>query len=554
VNTKSLESVMPFVWPEPRVSAGLRQYLSALPFDSAVRSATAVFGVVSAVDTRAVKWLKGLLDALPDLKLRLVVSIHPTCRTTEADLVALLHLVERHGERAGFKVFPERSLVDRSSNLLCLLGADGSLAISTGPTENLGYVNAAASQANVVMRVTAGPFEAYRKWFEYLWGLAGPLRPELVASMPRLVLPEGDIEASRLWAAFREQCLAAEIAGREPPSVRVDPDSGEVTLVDEHGDALTSPTDEIGVPKLDGLAEAVARVFELGQLVSIDKSSRIPPLEAPVKPEWFGVKSFRQTGTVRAQTSIKVAPFDEKTLKKIDRLRRVSSELLPRYSFPLADGIRWIPREAIPLFEAAMTAANEEAKRLLKNALGESVDDFLDSQSSRIRRDADRMYKVYHPLDQIPDGASSNILHELRARLDKTRGDKIIPRVAYSPIAFAPNQSDGWSSPWGQAFTLLKGIAEFPRLAMTDQFFWRGIKTDQAALIKAMDVAGDCIVKAYGTPEASETAEIDLHLIRDLEGAPCSAQDKCRALWRLITTGDDQAVGLLIAAGRARPH
>lgn len=349
---------MPFVWPEPRVSAGVGCYTSDLPFESAVRSAETVFGIVSAIDSRAINWMEGFLADQEGSKLRLVVSIHPTCRTTEADLQELLRLVERHGERAGFKVFPERSLEDRSSNLCCLQGADGSLAVSTGPTENLGYAPASASHANVAMQVTAGAFEACRKWFDYLWAMAGPLRPEVAATMPRLVLPEGDLEASRLWDEFRKQCLNQSATEQEPVRVEVDPESGEVVLIDEHGEPIDSPTEEIGVPKLDHLAECVARVFDLGALVSIDKLSRIPPLEAPVKPEWFGVDSFRQTGMVRAQTSIKVAPFDETALKKIDRLRRVSGELLPRYSFSLADGVRWIPRAAISLFEAALTAAN----------------------------------------------------------------------------------------------------------------------------------------------------------------------------------------------------
>ena len=94
----------------------------------------------------------------------------------------------------------------------------------------------------------------------------------------------------------------------------MNPESGEVVLVNEQGEQLASPTEEIGVPKLDAFAEGVTRVFDLGALVSIDKLSRIPPLEAPVKPEWFGVDSFRKTGMVSAQTSIKVAPFDASTL------------------------------------------------------------------------------------------------------------------------------------------------------------------------------------------------------------------------------------------------
>jgi len=543
---------MPFVWPEPRVSAGVASYSSELPFESAVRSAVTIFGVVSAVDSRAINWMEGFLADQADSQLRLVFSIHPTCRTSEADLEEVIRLVERHKNRAAFKLYPEQSLTDRSSNLLCLCGADGSLVISTGPTENLGFAPATASHANVAMQVTAGAFEACRKWFDYLWGVAGPLRPEVAASMPRLVLPEGDMEASRLWDAFRNRCLDHSAEEQAPVRVEVDPESGEVVLVDEHGDPVASPTDEIGVPRLDHLADGVARVFDLGALVSIDKLSRIPPLEAPVKPEWFGVDSFRQTGMVRAQTSIKVAPFDEATLKKIDRLRRVSGELLPRYSFSLADGVRWIPRQAIPLFEAALTAANEDAKKLLGATVGASVEDFLVSQRDRIRADAQRMYEAYHPGGKIPESAVGNILDELKARLDKTKADKIIPRVAYSPVAFNPSQSSEWSSPWGQAFALLKGIAEFPRQAMTDRFFWQGIKTDEDALIKAMDVAGDYLVKDYGGRKAKQRAEVDLELIKQLEYAPGDAQDKCRALWALITTGKSEDAAALIDASTSR--
>jgi hypothetical protein len=69
-------------------------------------------------------------------------------------------------------------------------------------------------------------------------------------------------------------------------------------------------------------------------------------------------------------------------------------------------------------------------------------------------------------------------------------------------VAFKPSQKSEWSSPWGQAFALLKGIAEFPREAMTNRFFWQGIRTDEDALIKAMNAAGDYLVEEYGGRKA----------------------------------------------------
>lgn len=116
MNPKNLTPTIPFVWPEALVSAGFTQYVSALPFEAVARAALNIFGVVSAIDKQAVDWMEGYLSDNPKAQLRLVVSIHPTCRTTEADLQNLLRLVERHGERSDCRVYPESSMMDRSSN------------------------------------------------------------------------------------------------------------------------------------------------------------------------------------------------------------------------------------------------------------------------------------------------------------------------------------------------------------------------------------------------------------------------------------------------------
>lgn len=181
--------------------------------------------------------------------------------------------------------------------------------------------------------------------------------------------------------------------------------------------------------------------------------------------------------------------------------------------------------------------------------MGDDIQAFLGSQRERIRSDAQRMYEAYHPGGKIPENAVSNILDELKTRLDKTKAVKLIPKVAYSPVAFNPSQKSEWSSPWGQAFALLKGIAEFPRVAMTNRYFWQGIRTDEEALINAMNVAGDHLVEEYGGRKAKQRAELELELIKQLEEAPGDAQDKCRVLWNLIKTGKEDAVVALIEHG-----
>jgi len=85
---------------------------------------------------------------------------------------------------------------------------------------------------------------------------------------------------------------------------------------------------------------------------------------------------------------------------------------------------------------------------------------------------------------------------------------------------------------------LLKGIAEFPRKALTDRFFLRGSKVDEDALVAAMDVAGDHLIPEFGSRNAMRMAEGELKLIRQLDESSLEAKEKCRALLALIRKGE----------------
>ncbi|MFG6449540.1 hypothetical protein ACG0Z6_15040 [Roseateles sp. BYS180W] len=183
--------------------------------------------------------------------------------------------------------------------------------------------------------------------------------------------------------------------------------------------------------------------------------------------------------------------------------------------------------------------------------MGDNIESFLESQRTRIRADAQLMYAAYHPGSLIPEAAVSSIMQELQARLEKTQSAKIVPRVGYSAIAFNPNQATEWSSPWGQPLSLLKGMAEFPRRALSDRFFLQGLHGDIDTLLVAMDVAGDDLVRTMDDRKTRQRAETELQLVRQLESAPGDAKDKCAALWALITTGRDEALKVLIASADA---
>lgn len=85
---------------------------------------------------------------------------------------------------------------------------------------------------------------------------------------------------------------------------------------------------------------------------------------------------------------------------------------------------------------------------------------------------------------------------------------------------------------------------------MTNKFFWQGVRTDEDALIMAMDVVGDRLVAEYGSRIAKQRASHELTILKDLEAVPAEARDRCAALWTLMTTGDDTAATKLIAAAK----
>jgi len=98
-------------------------------------------------------------------------------------------------------------------------------------------------------------------------------------------------------------------------------------------------------------------------LVTIDKGSRIPPLELPIKAEWFGIPSFREVGVVSREVRYKISVLDERANKALEARRKGTSGLREKFSFPLADGSRWMPHKAKPFFQAELNAWKKQVER-----------------------------------------------------------------------------------------------------------------------------------------------------------------------------------------------
>ena len=141
------------------------------------------------------------------------------------------------------------------------------------------------------------------------------------------------------------------------------------------------------------MADRIARLYAKGLLVSVDKLTRIPPLDAPLDPSIFGDPAEMQRGNVTRKVSMRVSAIDEKTLKDIDRRRQGLRTLLAKFTFGLADNMRWMPASARPLFEAELNRLNDEGQKLIADLLKGDVQAFVHGKRDALVADLNAMHR-----------------------------------------------------------------------------------------------------------------------------------------------------------------
>lgn len=132
----------------------------------------------------------------------------------------------------------------------------------------------------------------------------------------------------------------------------------------------------------------LASLIDKGHLVSIDKSTRLPPLEVPVKPKWFGLETLRQIGTVRREVSYRISLLRQDELKSLENRRKKMGELLDVFTFSLADGQRWMPSSAEELFRHENERVNGEAKGILAKLIAGDLTQFMAGRRTAVAEDA----------------------------------------------------------------------------------------------------------------------------------------------------------------------
>ncbi len=177
-----------------------------------------------------------------------------------------------------------------------------------------------------------------------------------------------------------------------------------------------------------------------------------------------------------------------------------------------------------------MQRINAEAQQSFKDAVGDTTETLVESQKKRLYKDANQMYRDFHPDEDLPADVFEKIISDLKSRLLKASGGVLLPRISRLHIGFQPAKDSQWQTVWGMALTLLLAIAVFPRKALTDPYFLRGLRVQRDQLLKAMDVCADYLVEKYKLQHVDDLAREELGLLNDIEDAQVENRSKCEAV------------------------
>lgn len=258
-------------------------------------------------------------------------------------------------------------------------------------------------------------------------------------------------------------------------------------------------------------------------------------MEVPIKAEWFGVSSFREVGVISREVRYKISVLDEKTNKQLETRRKGISDLREKFSFPLADGSRWMPHKAKALFEAELKRLNEEGTRLLASLVSGNPEEWIKSKRNLVTRDANRQYEEFNPGAAMPAGTIDDILRALTERFQRATSGNFLPKVGFVRTTFRLSGDSDQVSDWTTPRTLLRAIAEYPRAALKSRnYFFRGLKIAEEELLKAMNVANDQLIPEWFRPESQEVARAELDVLRQIDESERSDRDKCALILDLL--------------------
>ncbi len=231
-------------------------------------------------------------------------------------------------------------------------------------------------------------------------------------------------------------------------------------------------------------------------------------------------------------------------LRVLENRRKDPRALLEALSFSIADGVRWIPHKAKPLFERELERANTDGLKLLRGAIGGDVDRFVQQRADTVIADAQAILRQVHPGGTLRPKDIDEMLNELRQRLSKAVAGRFLPQVAYSTYRIRTGSNSPSVSPYGPALEFLHAVAKFPRAAKKERrHFLQGLRLTEREVLEAMNICDDAILRDE-SPDwvVTERAIDELDLLEQIMGAEADDGQKCRAIMGLIAGRGCEAV------------
>ena len=310
----------------------------------------------------------------------MIVTIYPASPTNEE---TLSHLLKMQNARTDFEVRLVTCGLSskRESIIACYRSTNELPTLLLGSEAGFEEASEDTTRLTIAFQPEPTLHREWANWFDVRWLMAAPLTRERCA-IPGLVLPEGTVEANLRWNEYTEKCIEEGTIDW----IGISPYEEDVCASAADGTQVPTVSAEYKLPLVSPIYEKLARLFDLGHLVSIDKSTRLRPLEVPVKAKWFGLETLRQIGTVRRQVSYHISLLKADELKSLENRRKKISELLNFFTFSIADGQRWMPKNAEDLFCQECERINVESKAILTKLVDGNLDRLLDSRRKRSPR------------------------------------------------------------------------------------------------------------------------------------------------------------------------
>jgi hypothetical protein len=136
----------------------------------------------------------------------------------------------------------------------------------------------------------------------------------------------------------------------------------------------------------------------------------------------------------------KISVLDERTKKALEARRKGTSDLREKFSFPLADGSRWMPHKAKPLFQAELRRLEEEGRKLLGSIVSGTPEEWVETKRDLVARDANRQYEEFHPGKRMPEETINEIMKALTERFRKATSGNFLPKVSFVQDRVSPGR------------------------------------------------------------------------------------------------------------------